>query len=87
VVVVMVVTAPGHMHLAVFMVPMPAAIEVRPVGVSVHVTMMVAMPVISIDVDVVSLLHNPILARRGRMERCSLDRCAGERQSNGCTEQ
>jgi hypothetical protein len=45
--------------------------------------MMVTMPVIPVDVDVLGLLNDPILARCGRMGRCSLSGRAGEHESNG----
>jgi len=57
------VTARRNVHPAVLVVPMPIAIKMPAMWVAVHVATMVTIPVISIDVDILHLVHNPI--RRG----------------------
>lgn len=71
----MMVMTPGTMDLAVLMTPMPRAIKVPPVRIAVHVTMMMSMPVVPIDVDALRLVHNTILGRCERPQRCRLGSC------------
>jgi hypothetical protein len=78
--IVAVVAAPWFVHLAVLMISIPVAIEMPAVGVAMHVPMMVAVPVISIDVDVLRLVHDPILSGRGWADWRGLGCCRRERQ-------
>jgi hypothetical protein len=47
------------------MVAMPGAIEVAAVRVAMHMAMMMAVPVVPIDIDIVRQLHDPASVRSG----------------------
>jgi hypothetical protein len=80
VVMIMIVAAPGHVDLAMLVIAMPVAIQMAAIGVSVHMAMMVAVPVTAFDVDVLHRLHDAGFDRSGRLERLGLSRRSGQRQ-------
>jgi hypothetical protein len=82
---VVVVATPGHVHLAMLVVPMPGAIEVAAVGVAVHVAMMMAVPVVPIDVYILRRLHDAGLDRSGWLQRRSCGCGCGKCQSKAST--
>ena len=58
------VPASGDMHLAMLVIPIPAAIQVPAVRIAMHVAVVMAMPVVSVDVDVLRSMHDRIGDRR-----------------------
>lgn len=83
----MMVISPGIVDLAVLVIAMPSAIQVPSMWVAVHVAMMMAVPVVPIDVDFLGLVHNCILNRAERPQRCCLGGNRCERQDKPSTRQ
>ena len=69
-----------YMHLAVFVIPVPAAIQVPTVRIAMHVAVVMAMPVVSVDVDILRSMRDRIGGRCDGLQARGQPRCCRDRQ-------